>query len=182
MARKLAGEEADSPRIRAATPFAVVSIAGALAQELEIIPIKAETASAVSWAWGQFISSSDALALDPDEQAIANIHQFVKQRWDVTIRSTTACAGSSREAVGWYDDKAVYLPMDTLAEAAGGVLSEKEAARLLDRRGHLMRPEKNRIATRYVPKLGRLGCYALKRNIFGRTDAITELYAVGNDG
>jgi hypothetical protein len=183
MARNLAGDEADSPKIRAAIPFAVVSIAGALAQQFEVIPVEADIAGAVRGAWGQFISSSDALALDPEEQAIANIQRFVKQAWDVTIRDTTGCALINREAEGWYDTDAVYLPKETLTKAVRGLLSEAQVARLLDRRDYLAkRGDRNRIATRYVPKVGHIDCYALKRSVFGRTDAITKLYAVGNDG
>jgi Domain of unknown function (DUF927)/Toprim domain len=184
MARTLAGEGADSARIRAALPFAVISIAGTLGREFGIIPTDADVAGAVRWGWEQFCDSSDALALDPERQAIANLQKYVKERWDVTIKSITQAGGTNnREAVGWYDDNAVYLPVQTLADAAGRGLPEKQIAGLLDRRGYLSRrTDGNRIAIRYVPKIGRIDCYALKRSTFGRTDAIVDLQAVGTDG
>jgi hypothetical protein len=184
LARTIAGAGADSARIRAAVPFAVISIAAALAQEFGVIPIKADIAGAVNWGWEQFCNSSDALVLDPEQQAIANLQRFIKERWDVTIKSNVlAAATNKREAVGWYDNDAVYIPTKTLAEAAGRVLPETQIASLLQRRGDL-RPsgDENRIAIRYVPKVGHIDCYALKRSVFGRNDAITDLHVAGTNG
>jgi hypothetical protein len=183
LARTIAGAGADSAKIRAALPFAVTSIAAALAQEFGVIPIKADIAGAVSWGWEQFCNSSDALALDPEQQAIANLQSFIKERWDVTIKSIIPTAAmNNREAVGWYDDDAVYVPTKTLAEAAGRVLPETQIAGLLQRRGHLSRRgDQKRIAIRYVPKIGHIDCYALKRKVFGRTDAIADLHVVGTN-
>src|SRR5205085_7679595 len=65
-ARKLAGEEADSARIRAAMPFALLCIAGQLAKTFRLIHGEAAVKEAVRWAWERFEKSSDALALDPE--------------------------------------------------------------------------------------------------------------------
>jgi hypothetical protein len=90
---------------------------------------------------------------------------------------------AKRRRGGWYDNDAVYIPTKTLAEAAGRVLPETQIASLLQRRGDLRpRGDQKRIAIRYVPKVGHIDCYALKRSVFGRNDAITDLRAVGGNG
>jgi hypothetical protein len=184
MARKLAGAQADGAKIRAALPFAVISMAGTLAQEFGIIPAEADIATAVKWGWEQFCSSSDAVVLDPEQQSIANLQRYVQERWDATIKFIGYTGGTNnRDAVGWYDDNSVYLPAQRLAEAAGCTLPENKIASLLERRGYLSRRQAhNRIAIRYVPKIGRVDCYALKRSVFGRSCATADLQAVGTDG
>ena len=135
-ARKLAGVDADSARIRAAIPFAFVAIGGALAQQFGILPSEADVSAAVRWAWERFCSSSDALALDPDLQAVISIRQYIAERWDVTIKNVTDGKGvNNREAVGWYDQDTVYLPTNRITEAAGGALKEQRTAAVLDKGG-----------------------------------------------
>jgi phage/plasmid primase-like uncharacterized protein len=184
LAHNLAGSDADSAKVRAALPFAVISIAGALAREFGILPAEADIAGAVKWAWEEFCNSSDAQVLDPEEHAVGKIQQFINEGWDVTIKCTKPDANTNnREAVGWYDDDTVYLPTERLAEAAGRVANEQQIARMLDRRGYLSRrTDKKRIAIRYVPRIGRVACYALKRSEFGRNAAIADLQAVGTYG
>ncbi len=171
-ARTLAGAAGDSARIRAAIPFAFVAIGGALAQQFGILPSEADVSAAVRWAWGRFCSSSDALALDPDRQAVINIRQFIAERWGVTIKDVASLSGvNNREAVGWFDKDTVFLPTNRIAEAAGGALKEQRIAAVLDKGGHLSRRgDTTRIAIRWVPKIGHVDCYALLRSQFGRTD------------
>ncbi len=80
----------------------------------------------------------------------------------------------------------VYLPTNRIAEAADGALKEQRIAAVLDKGGHLSRRgDKTRIAIRWVPKIGRVDCYALWRSKFGRTDKDTdrdELRVVAGDG
>jgi hypothetical protein len=186
-ARAIAGSAATSAKVRAAIPFAVVAIAGNLAQEFGIFPDEADVAGAIRWAWKRFCDSSDALALDPDRQAVINIRQYVAERWDVTIKTVKPQTGiNNREAVGWYDDDTVYLPTNRIAEAAGGVLKEQRIAAVLDQVGYLSRRGGlTRIAIRYVPRIGHVDCYALRRSKFGRSDKETDpnqLHAVrGHD-
>ena len=172
MARTLAGAGADSAKVRAATPFAFLAISSALAQQFGILPIEADVGGAIRWAWARFSGFADALALDPDRQALINIRQYVAERFDVTIKNVNAGSGTNnREAVAWYDDDAVYLPTNKIAEAAGGALKEQRIAAVLDKGGYLSRRgDKSRVAVRWVPKIGRVACYALRRSEFGRTD------------
>jgi hypothetical protein len=137
----------------------------------------------VLWAWGRFLASSDAVALDPEAQAITGLRTWIATRWDVTVKSVdeavdridAARRPNNREALAWYDDAAVYLPTGSLAEAAGGALKEQHVAELLDRRGLLARRhDAKRRAVRWVPRVGRVDCYALRRDAFGRRDAVAE--------
>jgi hypothetical protein len=183
MARSLAGPNADNAKVRAATPFAVVAIAGTLAREVGILPSEADVPDAVRWAWERFCTSSDALAIDPVGQAVINIRQWIAERWGVTIKSVVSEAViNNREAVGWYDRDTVYLPTNRAAEAAGGVLTEQRLAAVLDQGGHLSRRGgTNRIAVRWVPRIGHIDCYALRLSEFGRSGTETdpsELHAV----
>jgi hypothetical protein len=181
-ARRLAGLEVDSAVIRAAMPFALLAVAGSLAQEFGILPAEAKIEGAVSWAWDRFKSSSDALVLHPAEQAIANIRAWVAERWNVTIKPVSSNDGlNNREAVAWYDETTVYLPTRRTREAAGGVLKELEIARALGAKGLLTRRHcSKRLAIRWVPNVGHVDCYALSRSEFGRTNRDQEhLHAVG---
>jgi len=186
-ARALAGEGAHSAKLRAAIPFAFPAVGGALAQEFGILPREANVAGAVKWAWERFCDSADALALDPAQLAVVNIRQYIAERWDVTIKDVKALSGiNNREAVGWYDQDTVYLPTNRIVAAAGGVLKEQRIVAALDQGGHLSRRGGlTRIAIRWVPKIGRVDCYALRRSQFGRTDNDVEPEQVrvvaGND-
>jgi hypothetical protein len=177
MARTLAGPTAASAKVRAAIPFAVVAIGGSLAQEFGILPGEADVSGAIRWAWERFCSSSDALALEPDRQTVVNIAQYIAERWGVTIKDVKSQTGvNNREAVGWYDHDTVYLPTNRVAEAAGVALKEQRIAAVLDQGGHLSRRGgPTRIAIRWVPRIGHVDCYALRRSEFGRSDKETDL-------
>jgi hypothetical protein len=173
-ARQLAGEGADSARIRAALPFGLLLVAGELAINLGILPVSTPVGEVVKWAWCRFTASSDAFALDPAEQAINNIRQWVAERWGVSIRHVEVATGM-RDAVAWFDGDTVYLPTNRLREAAGEVLKEQEISKVLEERGLLSkRGDEKRLAVKYVPKVGHLQCYALRRTELGRVDAPNE--------
>jgi hypothetical protein len=174
-ARRIAGKDADSMRIRAATVFALLLVAGGLAAELGLLPQITDVEGVIKWGWEQFDQSSDALVLKPEQQIIINLTTWVAQRWDVTIKPVETGANAygqprtnNRDALGWYDDEAVYLPTNVMRQAAGGALKETQIARILDERGYLARRESaKRLAVRYVPKIGKSQCYALSKERFG---------------
>jgi hypothetical protein len=175
-ARALAGDGADSPKIRAATPFALLQIVGNLAREFKLIPETTDIAGAVTWGWQRFCQSADAMALEPEAQAFANIRAWVAERWNVTIKPVAFEGGiNNREAVAWYDEDTVYLPRERLREAAGGVLKENAIANTLDQQNLLMRrDDRSRRYVRHVPKVGKVAAYALKRSEFGRTEMVRD--------
>ena len=95
------------------TAFAL-RVAGELARATGILPATAAVSEAVDWAWDRFTLSSDAVALDPAEQAITQLQLWLLERWDVTVKNvdtlTSASTGgdgrphqNNRETVAWYD-------------------------------------------------------------------------------
>jgi hypothetical protein len=168
-ARKLAGPGADSALIRAATSFALMVVAGQLAKAFGVLPAAMEVSEAVNWAWCRFLASTDAVALNPEDQAIGNIIRWIAEQWGVSIRHVDG-DGGVRDAVAWYDNSAVYLPTERIREAAGGALKEQQIAKVLNDRGLLAkRTDAKRLAVRYVPKVGYVQAYALSRAHFGRS-------------
>lgn len=190
-ARRIAGKDADSMRVRAATVFGLLFVAGGLAKEFGILPPTADVEGAVKWGWQQFDNSSDARALKPDEQIISNLTTWVAQRWDVTIKPVKPSPDSygntrtnNREAEGWYDGDIVYLPTSIIAKAAGSTLKETEIARVLEAKRYLSKRGGNdRLAVGYVPSIGKAQCYALSREHFGwGSHASDTEFAVVNGG
>ena len=176
-AQDVAGKGPDSARLRAAAPFGLLLVAGELAKVFGLLPASAQVSEAITWAWARFEASSDAVALNPAEQAIANIRVWLLERWDVSVKTTDAGSerGNSREAVAWYDDDAVYLPVKRLREAAGNILKEEEIRKALVAQGLIAkRHDAKRVAIRTVPKVGTIDCYALKRKELGRQKKIEE--------
>jgi hypothetical protein len=170
LAARLAGPSADSARIRAALPFGILAMAGELAHEFALVPPAVDVTQVVSWAWKRFGQSSDARALDPAEAAIASLRTWIAERWGSSIRPTGGDEKTFRDAIGWYDAEAVYLPTARLREAAGGSLKEAEIARALDGRGLLAKTkDADHRFVNYVPKVGRIQAYALSRSEFGHS-------------
>ena len=168
-ASEIAGPEKDAGIRRAAIPFAILVVAGALAQETRIIPESLNVDHVVSWAWLRFRVSSDANVLTPDETTVLRIRTWIAERWNVTIRGIDAETGS-REALGWYDGEAVYLPRERLREAAGNSLKERAIAKILHDLGHIKkRKDHERYTVSFIPRIGNIVAYALDRATFGRT-------------
>jgi hypothetical protein len=177
-ARRLAGERADAARLRAATCLALPYVAGQLAQDFDLLPWSIDLEAPVRWAWDRFQKSSDAEALAPDEQAVASLRAWIAERWDVTIKSVDTGADgfdrklNNREAVAWYDEAAIYVPAQRLREASGETLKAQQVVKaLVDRDLLAKRHDNRRAAVRWIPKIGRVDAYALKRTEFGRRQA-----------
>ncbi|MGI3900537.1 MAG: DUF927 domain-containing protein [Janthinobacterium lividum] len=175
VARTLAGPGADAAQIRAAMPLAILSTAGRLAQMFGILPSGPEIANAVHWAWHKGQGADDATALDPAAQALTNIRQWVAERWNVSIHWLNAEGRPSREASGWWDDEAVYLPPNRLFEAAGGAIKEELIVKNLSDAGMIAKTkDPKHLYVSYVPKVGPVKAYALSRAEFGRSGGETR--------
>lgn len=185
-ARAIAGLEADGKHVRAAMPFAILDTAGRLAQRLGILPEEIDIARAVRWAWARFADSSDAVALDPEQQATINLRAWIAERWGSSIHPTVPEDNgrvSNRDALGWYDDDAVYIPTHRIVEAAGGALKEIEIGRALKAQDFIAKTHDARcLFVSYVPKIGRLKAYALSRRAFGRPDEAGARFGVYEGG
>jgi hypothetical protein len=165
-ARKLAGEAADGVWIRAAMPLAIISVAGQLATQLEILP-ELDLADAVNWAWAQFVVSREADTLDSITLAIHNLRDWIPEHWNTSIRHISDDRVLTRDAAGWYDDNIVYLPTFRASEAISGALSLPAFGRALKNKGLLRdNTDASRATVRWVPKVGKLDAYALKREEF----------------
>jgi hypothetical protein len=71
-------------------------------------------------------------------KSFVRLRTWIAERWEVTIKSVDDGDGkNNREAVAWFDETSVYIPKDTLREAAGGALRGSEVASILARRGLL---------------------------------------------
>lgn len=166
---RLIADSDESQRLRSALPFAVLHTAGSLAVEYGIMPKETEIDACIQWSWDKFISSSDALSLDPNEQIVQNLRHWVAERWDVTIKDLTGTIRNNREAEAWYDENAVCIPSSRLVDAAGNIAKQAQIGKVLESKGLLHRRESEKQRTiNYVPELGRGKFYALKRDEFGR--------------
>ncbi|SFM62377.1 DUF927 domain-containing protein [Methylobacterium pseudosasicola] len=185
-ADKLAGPGADSAMRRAALPFAILINAGLMACRFGILPANVDVKSTVDWAWGKFGASTDAAALNPEEQAVNSLRAWVAERWDSEVLPTEIEIGTkapNRNASAWYDDTAVYIPAHRIVEAAGGTLKETEIGRALDAQGLIAkRKDKDCNFHTFVPKVGRFKVYALRRAEFrmvGREESPFAVHAGG---
>ena len=165
----LVGLKADSATTRAALPLAIIMAAGHMAQEFGLLPVGSAVNDAVLWAWRMFRGSNDALALDPTEQAIANIGTWVARRWNGSVVSIDSDDRAPPVVDGWYDADAVYLPPDKLVEAAGGTLKEALIARALKSAGLIAKAkDREHLYVKHIRKIGHVKAYALSRKTFGR--------------
>src|SRR5512132_443354 len=74
-----------------------------------------------------------------------------------------------------------YIPKARIREAAGDALKASHIGRLLHERGLLaQRPEPDRHTVRWVPNIGAVDCYALRRSAFGRSEheVAPDIYVV----
>ncbi|KQT56093.1 hypothetical protein ASG52_24550 [Methylobacterium sp. Leaf456] len=185
-AQAIAGAGADGKHVRAALPFAILSTAGKLAQRLGVLPEAVDVGRAVRWAWERFTKSTDAVALDPEQQATTNLRAWIAERWGSSIHPTMPDDGArppNRDALGWYDETAVYLPAQRIVEAAGGALKEIEIGRALDAQGFIAKTkDADCYFVSFVPKIGKIKAYALSRSAFGRTTRDEPAFAVHSGG
>ena len=110
-------------------------------------------------------------------QAEANLRRYVAERRDITIKKTEFSYDdrrNNRDAGGWYDETAVYIPVDRIAEAAGYVLGERAIGAMLKARGLLAKTGKDRLSVKYVPKVTHVSSYALKLSEFVPTAAASS--------
>jgi hypothetical protein len=166
--RRLAGEDADSVRLRAAMPLAVISVAGALVAAFGIVPeLGPKLADAVDWAWARFADSREAEVLDSEGRAVDTLGLWIAEHWDVALKRIERPMGqNSRDAVGWYDEEAIYVPSARLAEAAGNGLSPQAVGKVLNKRDLLARSDNEGNTIRRIPGVGLVRAYALRRDAF----------------
>jgi hypothetical protein len=162
LARKENHSDVSGVHVRSAVPFALLSVSGDLAKTFGILPQRADVEAAVDWAWSGYLASSGARALDPEQQAEDTLRRWVAERRGTTIKTVSGSPHNNRDAVGWTDAKCLYLPADRIVEACGGGLSERAIGHMLKKRELLAKSRKDRATVNYVPRIGKVCCYALK--------------------
>jgi hypothetical protein len=165
-AETIAGGDPDGARRRAALPFALILISGVLAQRYRLLPATAKIEEAVKWGWGRYSASVEAQALAPQTQALENLRRWIAEHWESALKKIEAAYHNSRDAVGWYDEEAIYIPTGHIADATGGVLSRNAIVDVLKKRALLLRCGDDRPPVRHVPGIGRVDAYVLKRRAF----------------
>jgi putative DNA primase/helicase len=165
-ANDLAGLNSDGSLLRAAMPFAVIQKAGQLAQSFGVLP-NYDLVSAIQWAWNGYLTSSDAASLDPDQNCVDSLQNWIARNWDVSLKHFFGPHPNFREADGWYDDECIYILADRIVDAAGIGLKKAEIARILDRNGLLKRKDPDRKTFRRVPGMAHVTVYALDRSKMG---------------
>ncbi|MDP4024441.1 DUF927 domain-containing protein [Methylobacterium sp. NEAU 140] len=175
-ASRFAGRGAESARKRAALPFAIMLTAGRMARDkFGLLPAGMDIEGAIKWAWESFGASTDAIALDPEAQAIHGLQAWIAERWDTSIHRNDLDTSQgdrrpNQRADGWYSDKAVFIPTRNIVAAAGGALKESEIARVLKTRGLICQTKSEKhLYIDYIPKIGSVKAYALSRSEFGHT-------------
>ena len=168
LAARIAGENADGARRRAALPFALLATGGRLAQQFGVLPETADIAGAVTWGWERFIRAPGALALSPEVRALSNLRRWIAEHWDAALKLIDSPYHNARDALGWYDADAIYIPTDRILEAIGGVMSVRPfVSRVLEKQDLLQRRrDEHRAAIRSVPKIGKVDVYCLKLKAF----------------
>jgi hypothetical protein len=173
-AEKIAGKDADSPRIRAATSFALVLVAGEMAKQFGILPANTDVKKAVLWGWAQFADTPCSNLVNPEEKAIERLRNWIAQRWGVSIRHINDSPGH-HYADAWFDDATVYLPTDKIDAAIGGGMTDTQFGKTVEKLGLISkRKGPDRIALSYVSGIGKVQCYALRRDLVGRTGTDME--------
>ena len=163
---KLAGQNPDGSLERAAMPLALIQTAGELAQEFGVLP-QYNLVAAIHWAWKRYLDSADAVSLNPSQNCIDALENYLASNWDVTIINLNESERNYREAVGWYDYDCIYILADKIVDITGVGLKRAEIARIPDNDGYLGCKDNDRKTFRRVPGMGGVTVYTLLRNKIG---------------
>ena len=96
-ARLLAGDTASAATVPGGDTFRPAACRRrAGARRLGILPDTTAVSEAVEWAWERFTLSSDAVALDPAEQAISQLQLWLLERGMSRSRTSPRSIGQHR--------------------------------------------------------------------------------------
>lgn len=148
---------AEGAKKRAAQPFALIAVAGHLAQNFGLIPASANVDSVIQWAWDSYLSSSDSDVLDPNESIISNLREWIMSNKDRSIKSVACAYPNSVEADGWYDDECVYIRTARISHACGKTFKPQMIGKILSDLGILhRRTDKNKATYVYIKGIGNI--------------------------
>ena len=156
------------------TTVHLLNLAGELAKEFASSQRSTDVARIVTWRGDRYRRSSDAMALDPETQAIVSLRTWVARLWwsehSRARRPTSGHSGRRglvRRRGGLHSARA--------PARGGGQHHEEEAiAAALDRRGCWPGARTTSADVRHAPQDRQGPCYALTRREFGRSSADQE--------
>lgn len=174
----------DGLRRRAFQVFAILEEAGLLAIEADILPSTFGAKDAIKWGLTQFLKSDEAEALDTNKLVIETLQANILSQWNVTIYPTGEKRAYSQPAKGWFNDHAVYIRTDQIAELCSGVLKPRQIGQILKAGEYLFSFETSidRNTVKRVPNQGEVNAYALSRKYFGPRDDKDKADTSKDDG
>jgi hypothetical protein len=165
-ASRIAGPGAKPEAVRTARKFALLRVSGELAIEFDLLPGGAWLDDTIDWAWQSVGDRSSAGAFGEEARALESVREWIVRRLGGSIRDigeTRPYAGQLPD--GWEDSGVVYLLATKLAEAAGGKLKQRRAARLLRDAGALAAVrDQRRLALSRLPNGFEVGVYAIAKS------------------
>jgi hypothetical protein len=165
-AKIIIGHDADGALLRAVMPLALIQTAGELAQEFGVLPAF-DLAGAIKWAWNRYLVSADAASLDPDQNCIDALRDWIARNWEVSIKNLFDNSPPYRQADGWFDDNCIYILADQIVDAVGIGLKRAEIARVLDRHGLLKHTDGDRKSYRRMPGMPGVTVFCIDRTKMG---------------
>lgn len=159
------GDDPDGARRRAAEVFALLQVAGELAQVAGAFPPEVNVVKAVKDAWEMFQYSDEIEALDDVHVAIDNLRFGILSNWDVTIKSTEDAFNPQRSAKAWYNDEDIMLPKNYLVELSGSVTKLMSLQKALHEQG-LLNKNGAHYLHKYAPGLGKVPHFRLSKRAF----------------
>lgn len=165
---RLLGKSNLATERRAVRPFALLEVAGCLAQEAGVLPPEFDVPGTVQWTWSNFMAGAEGEALDHETRILNSIRQNIAQEQGVGLRSKNELSldedvrGYRKSALGWYDDDHYYIVRDALTYLAGSSDKPQFIAKLLFNRGMLSKSGE-KFHHDHLPGFGRLPHYRLIR-------------------
>ncbi|WP_164562026.1 DUF927 domain-containing protein [Nitratidesulfovibrio vulgaris] len=163
IARRFAPPEACGQVLRVASRFALVALAGMLAQEAEALPPEVDPLGAAGACFAAWLDARGTAGPSEDAAILEAVRGFIEthgaSRFQDLAQPDTVCY----HRAGFRDSDAqeyVFLAQG-LSEAAGGVKADR-AARVLDAAGWIRREGGRNQARRSLPGLGRVRCYVVQ--------------------
>ncbi len=163
-------------QMRAMKRFALVLVAGKLAQEANILPFDVEAIDkAVITIFSNWQESTPALR--DSERGIAAVRDFLQRhhlsRFMKLINLTTIEFDKTRDLAG-YKEADVYLFFDTAFKEACGEFNHKDVARALKERGLLKIDRSDHLKCRKMIDGKSIAFYAVKKEIMGHDEEMIQ--------
>ncbi len=157
--------------------FALVLVAGKLAQEANILPLAAEAVDKAEITIFKNWQESTP-ALRDSERGITAVRDFLQRhhlsRFINTLKLNTIEFDKTRDLAGYYKEGDVYLLFDTAFKEACGEFSHKDVASALKERGLLKIDRSDHLKCRKMIDGKSIAFYAVKKEIMGHDEEMIQ--------